>query len=98
MNLPHHVRLVEVGPRDGLQNEKQPISVADKVRLTDDLSAAGLCYIEVGSFVSPKWVPQMADACADAGSPSGDLMPLRRYRNHKGRFGVPCGFQEWKAG
>ncbi|MFD3301423.1 hydroxymethylglutaryl-CoA lyase [Aquipseudomonas alcaligenes] len=60
MNLPHHVRLVEVGPRDGLQNEKQPISVADKVRLTDDLSGAGLSYIEVGSFVSPKWVPQMA--------------------------------------
>ena len=60
MNLPKHVRLVEVGPRDGLQNEKQPISVADKVRLVDDLSAAGLSYIEVGSFVSPKWVPQMA--------------------------------------
>ncbi|MGE8497996.1 MAG: hydroxymethylglutaryl-CoA lyase [Pseudomonas sp.] len=60
MSLPHSVRLVEVGPRDGLQNEKQPISVADKVRLTDDLSAAGLGYIEVGSFVSPKWVPQMA--------------------------------------
>ena len=60
MNLPQHVRLVEVGPRDGLQNEKQPISVTDKVRLTNDLSAAGLGYIEVGSFVSPKWVPQMA--------------------------------------
>lgn len=60
MNLPQHVRLVEVGPRDGLQNERQPISVADKVRLVDDLSAAGLSYIEVGSFVSPKWVPQMA--------------------------------------
>ncbi len=58
--LPQHVRLVEVGPRDGLQNEKQPISVADKVRLVDDLSAAGLEYVEVGSFVSPKWVPQMA--------------------------------------
>lgn len=60
MSLPRRVRLVEVGPRDGLQNEKQPISVADKVRLVDDLSAAGLGYIEVGSFVSPKWVPQMA--------------------------------------
>jgi hydroxymethylglutaryl-CoA lyase len=60
MNLPKQVRLVEVGPRDGLQNEKQPISVADKVRLVDDLTAAGLGYIEVGSFVSPKWVPQMA--------------------------------------
>ncbi|MGK9419869.1 hydroxymethylglutaryl-CoA lyase [Pseudomonas cedrina] len=60
MSLPSHVRLVEVGPRDGLQNEAQPISVADKVRLVDALSAAGLGYIEVGSFVSPKWVPQMA--------------------------------------
>ena len=60
MSLPEKVRLVEVGPRDGLQNEAQPISVADKVRLVDDLSAAGLGYIEVGSFVSPKWVPQMA--------------------------------------
>jgi len=60
MPLPQHVRLVEVGPRDGLQNEKQPVSVADKVRLVDDLSAAGLSYVEVGSFVSPKWVPQMA--------------------------------------
>ncbi len=58
--LPAHVRLVEVGPRDGLQNEAQPISVADKVQLVDALSAAGLSYVEVGSFVSPKWVPQMA--------------------------------------
>ena len=60
MTLPKHVRLVEVGPRDGLQNEKQPISIADKVQLVNDLSAAGVRYIEVGSFVSPKWVPQMA--------------------------------------
>ncbi len=60
MSLPESVCLVEVGPRDGLQNEAQPVSVADKVRLVDDLSAAGLRYIEVGSFVSPKWVPQMA--------------------------------------
>ncbi|UBM23448.1 hydroxymethylglutaryl-CoA lyase [Pseudomonas sp. p1(2021b)] len=60
MSLPQNVRLVEVGPRDGLQNEAQPISVADKVRLVDDLTDAGLSYIEVGSFVSPKWVPQMA--------------------------------------
>ena len=60
MSLPSFVRLVEVGPRDGLQNEAQPISVADKVQLVDALSAAGVSYIEVGSFVSPKWVPQMA--------------------------------------
>jgi hydroxymethylglutaryl-CoA lyase len=58
--MPATVRLVEVGPRDGLQNEAQPISVADKVQLVDDLTNAGLSYIEVGSFVSPKWVPQMA--------------------------------------
>lgn len=60
MQLPKSVRLVEVGPRDGLQNEAQMISTADKVRLVDDLSAAGLRHIEVGSFVSPRWVPQMA--------------------------------------
>jgi hydroxymethylglutaryl-CoA lyase len=60
MSLPSQVRLIEVGPRDGLQNEAQPISVADKVQLVDALSNAGLGYIEVGSFVSPKWVPQMA--------------------------------------
>ncbi|HEX8593117.1 MAG TPA: hydroxymethylglutaryl-CoA lyase [Pseudomonas sp.] len=60
MSLPKRVRLVEVGPRDGLQNEARPISVADKVRLVDDLSKTGLDYIEVGSFVSAKWVPQMA--------------------------------------
>lgn len=60
MSLPQRVRLVEVGPRDGLQNESQPISVADKVMLVNELTDAGLGYIEVGSFVSPKWVPQMA--------------------------------------
>ena len=60
MPLPSHVRLIEVGPRDGLQNEARPISVADKVQLVDALTHAGLSYIEVGSFVSPKWVPQMA--------------------------------------
>ncbi|WP_321834068.1 hydroxymethylglutaryl-CoA lyase [Pseudomonas kulmbachensis] len=60
MTLPTYVHLIEVGPRDGLQNEAQPISVADKVQLVDALTDAGLGYIEVGSFVSPKWVPQMA--------------------------------------
>jgi hydroxymethylglutaryl-CoA lyase len=60
MSLPQRVRLVEVGPRDGLQNESQPISVADKVMLVNEVTDAGLGYIEVGSFVSPKWVPQMA--------------------------------------
>jgi isopropylmalate/homocitrate/citramalate synthase len=54
--------IVEVGPRDGLQNEKAPISTADKIEFVNRLSAAGLPVIEVSAFVSPKWVPQMADA------------------------------------
>jgi hydroxymethylglutaryl-CoA lyase len=57
-----HVTLVEVGPRDGLQNEKAPIDTATKVELIHRLQAAGLRHIEATSFVSPKWVPQMADA------------------------------------
>jgi hydroxymethylglutaryl-CoA lyase len=60
MPFPSNVRIVEVGPRDGLQNEQEPIDVAHKIALVDALTAAGLGYIEVGSFVSPKWVPQMA--------------------------------------
>jgi hydroxymethylglutaryl-CoA lyase len=55
------VKLVEVGPRDGLQNESQTLSTEIKVELIDRLSRTGLCVIEAGSFVSPKWVPQMAD-------------------------------------
>ncbi len=60
--LPAQVRIVEVGPRDGLQNEKTEISTADKIELIDRLSATGLRSIEATAFVSPKWVPQMADA------------------------------------
>ncbi|GAB3048804.1 hydroxymethylglutaryl-CoA lyase [Stenotrophomonas tumulicola] len=56
------VRIVEVGPRDGLQNEKQAVSTADKISLVDRLSATGLRSIEATSFVSPRWVPQLADA------------------------------------
>jgi hydroxymethylglutaryl-CoA lyase len=59
--LPDRVTLVDVGPRDGLQNEKQPVSAAHKIELVHRLQAAGLREIEVTSFVSPKWVPQMAD-------------------------------------
>ncbi len=55
-----HIKIIEAGPRDGLQNEKQPISVATRIELIDRLSATGLSMIEAGSFVSPKWVPQMA--------------------------------------
>ena len=59
--IPAQVSLVDVGPRDGLQNEKQPVSAAHKIELVHLLQAAGVREIEVTSFVSPKWVPQMAD-------------------------------------
>ncbi len=62
MNLPSKVKLVDVGPRDGLQNEKAPVPAAVKIELVHRLQSAGLKEIEVTSFVSPKWVPQMADA------------------------------------
>ncbi len=61
MKLPSRVQIVDVGPRDGLQNEKQMIPADIKVELVDRLTAAGFPAIEVTSFVSPKWVPQMSD-------------------------------------
>ena len=74
--LPKQVKLVEVGPRDGLQNEKETISAEVKIELVDRLSQAGFANIEAASFVSPKWVPQMATVdrsdggdCAQAGRP-----------------------------
>jgi hydroxymethylglutaryl-CoA lyase len=72
--FPERVRLVDVGPRDGLQNETQPVATAHKVELVRRLQAAGLREIEVTSFVSPKWVPQMADntlVMADIERPAG---------------------------
>jgi hydroxymethylglutaryl-CoA lyase len=64
VHVPARATIVEVGPRDGLQNEKAAISTADKIAFVDRLSAAGHQVIEVSAFVSPKWVPQMADATA----------------------------------
>ena len=61
---PARITVVEVGPRDGLQNEQASISTADKIEFINRLSVAGLPVIEVSAFVSPKWVPQMADAAA----------------------------------
>lgn len=62
MNLPKHVVIKEVGPRDGLQNEKRFIKTKDKIELINKLSETGLSYIEVTSFVHPRWIPQLADA------------------------------------
>jgi len=62
MKLPKKVQIVEVGPRDGLQNQQQTIPLAAKLRLINDLADAGHTVIEAGSFVNPKWVPQMADS------------------------------------
>ncbi|TRY32563.1 hydroxymethylglutaryl-CoA lyase [Aliiglaciecola sp. M165] len=74
LNYPEKVKIVEVGPRDGLQNEKQPVSLQSKLTLIDELASAGLNVIEAGSFVSPKWVPQMAD--------SGEI--FRQMKRHSG--------------
>lgn len=60
-NLPQKVKIVEVGMRDGLQNEKEPIPTQEKVNLINLLSQTGLAHIEITSFVSPKWIPQLAD-------------------------------------
>jgi len=60
--IPETVQIVEVGPRDGLQNEESALEVGVKISLVDKLSEAGFSQIEAGSFVSPKWVPQMADS------------------------------------
>ena len=64
MKLPGRVTIVEVGPRDGLQNEKTTIATPDKIAFVDQLTDAGHQVIEVSAFVSPKWVPQMGDAAA----------------------------------
>ncbi len=64
MSLPQRVKIVEVGPRDGLQNEKQVVPTAIKIELIERLAAAGLPAVEATSFVSPKWVPQMGDNSA----------------------------------
>ncbi len=64
MNAPAHVRLVDVSPRDGLQNEKRPVSTEVRIGLVRRLQDAGLRHIEAASFVSPRWVPQMADGAA----------------------------------
>ncbi len=60
LSIPAQVKIVEVGPRDGLQNEATPVNANDKIALIEKLTDAGIKYIESGSFVSPKWVPQMA--------------------------------------
>jgi hydroxymethylglutaryl-CoA lyase len=73
MQLPSHVTMVEVGPRDGLQNEPETVSVETRAMLIEKLADAGLSSIEVGSFVSPNWVPQMAD--------TGKVLALLRPRN-----------------
>ena len=76
-----HVRLVEVGPRDGLQNEKAEVPTALKVELIERLADAGLPAVEATAFASPKWVPQMADTprCSSA-STASPACPIRFSR------------------
>ncbi len=84
--IPKQVKIVEVGPRDGLQNESRHVPTADKVRLIEALAAAGLKNIEVTSFVSPKWIPQLADGlevCRSLQLP-GDVIKTALVPNMKG--------------
>lgn len=67
-NLPESVAVFEVGPRDGLQNEEKHVPTSDKVRLIQSLASAGLKNIEITSFVSPRWIPQLADGAQVAGA------------------------------
>ncbi|MFG1191652.1 hydroxymethylglutaryl-CoA lyase [Xanthobacter flavus] len=97
MARPASVRIVEVGPRDGLQNEPGIVPLDAKVALIDALADAGLKMIEAGSFVSPKWVPQMADTAEVLGSI--DRRPGVRYTvlapNLKGlELALACGIEE----
>ena len=80
MALPKFVNIKEVGPREGMQIEKKPIPTADKIRLIDMLSECHFPEIEVTSFVSPKWVPQMADA--DDVVAGFTRAPGTRYTSH----------------
>ena len=61
MPFPENVKIVEVGPRDGLQNETQILSIEQRIKFIQSLASSGLRHIEAGSFISPKWVPQMAN-------------------------------------
>jgi hydroxymethylglutaryl-CoA lyase len=80
-----HVRIVEVGPRDGLQNEKKAIPVATKIELVDRLARTGLEYIEAGSFVSPKWVPQVGEKPAGWGALLTDRVDGELVRDSRTR-------------
>ena len=87
MPLPAKVRIVDVGPRDGLQNEPTTVPTATKIELVNRLAEAGLPAVEAGAFVSPKWVPQMADSAAvlagirrKPGVPFSRLKRLRQLR------------------
>jgi hydroxymethylglutaryl-CoA lyase len=104
MTLPSTVRIVEVGPRDGLQNEKALIPTAAKIELIERLGAAGLQTIEAGSFVSPKWVPQMADTgdvlAGIQRQPGVDYPVLNhvQFETHRFRFISSPSRWSWKAG
>lgn len=97
MTIPLKVKLYEVGPRDGLQNEKQIVPADVKVELINRLANAGLSYIEAGAFVSPKWVPQMADTAevlSKINRKAGVVYPVL-VPNEKGMdAALECGVEE----
>ena len=92
MKLPAEVTIYEVGPRDGLQNEARNVPTADKIRFIDALVASGIRSIEITSFVSPKWIPQLADSSEvargvqrPAGSARARSSAHRRGAAHRAR-------------
>ncbi|EIT87285.1 hydroxymethylglutaryl-CoA lyase [Fictibacillus macauensis ZFHKF-1] len=84
MNLPTHATIIEVGARDGLQNEKQLVPTADKIAFIHKLKASGLVEMELTSFVSPKWVPQMSDAATVIEQCTDQLRNFVLVPNEKG--------------
>jgi len=97
MNLPGKVKVVEVGPRDGLQNEAQNVPVEVKVKLVEMLVDAGLSVVEAGAFVSPKWVPQMAssgDVYAQVTKSPGVSYPMLVPNMRGLEAAIECGVEE----
>ena len=77
-SAPRRIRITEVGPRDGLQNESTVVPTETKIRLVDALSAAGFPEIETSSFVHPRWVPQLADAAEVLSGHGMSIVALRQ--------------------
>ena len=93
MSLPDRAKMVEVGPRDGLQNEPNSVPTEVKIAFIDRLSETGLSVIEAGAFVSPKWVPQMADSAATRGRSKNSCSTTQYHRENE--LSEIAGLKQW---